>query len=414
MQARRNQRYVAVLFIDVDRFKLLNDTLGHDTGDFILKDIAKRLASAVREVDTVSREGGDEFIVILPDLDRPESARVVADKIMREISGPVEIAGQDLHVTTSIGISHFPNDATDVNQLLKHADSAMYQAKEAGRNTIRYFTSDLNFLLGKRLEVESKLRKGLENEEFFLRYQPQVDLPTGRITGMEALIRWNDPVKGEVWPKDFIFIAEELGLIVPMGEWVFRTACRQLRVWSDEGLGDITVSVNISPRQFMSRKLVSTLLAIVRETGADPHRIELEITETMLMRNLDQSREVLEQLCKVGMRIAVDDFGVGYSSLGQLKRLPVQGLKIDREFIAGVTTDTATASITEAIIAMAKRLQLRVVAEGVESHQQLEFLRANHCDAFQGYLFSQPITALEATAILRAQGAPHGSRAKVS
>jgi diguanylate cyclase (GGDEF)-like protein/PAS domain S-box-containing protein len=409
MQARRNHRYVAVLFIDVDRFKLLNDTLGHDTGDFILKDIAKRLAGAVREADTVSREGGDEFIVILPDLDRPESARTVADKIMQEISGPVEIAGQELHVTTSIGISHFPNDATDVNQLLKHADSAMYQAKEAGRNTIRYFTSDLNFLLGKRLEVESKLRKGIDNEEFFLRYQPQVDLPTGRITGMEALIRWNDPVKGEVWPKDFIYIAEELGLIVPLGEWVFRTACRQLRIWTDEGLGTITVSINISPRQFMSRKLVASLLAIVRETGADPRRIELEITETMLMRNLEQSREVLEQLCKAGMRIAVDDFGVGYSSLGQLRRLPVQGLKIDREFIAGVTTDPATASITEAIIAMAKRLKLRVIAEGVETHQQLEFLRANFCDAFQGYHFSQPITALEATAMLRAQGAPLGN-----
>jgi len=414
MSARRNHRYVAVLFIDVDRFKVLNDTLGHDTGDTILKDIAKRLAGAVREVDTVSREGGDEFVVILPDLDRPESARTVADKIAREISAPVEIAGQELHVTTSIGISHFPNDATDVNQLLKHADNAMYQAKEAGRNTIRYFTSDLNFLLGKRLEIESKLRKGIENEEFFLRYQPQVDLPSGRITCMEALIRWNDPAKGEVWPTDFIFIAEELGLIVPLGEWVFRTACRQLRTWADEGLGNITISINISPRQFMSRKLVASLLAIVRETGADPRLIELEITETMLMRNLEQSIEVLDQLRKVGMRVAVDDFGVGYSSLGQLQRLPAQSLKIDRSFIASVTSDAQTSLITQAIIAMARSLKMRVVAEGVETHQQLEFLKAHHCDAFQGYLFSHPITSLEASAILRAQAIPRNPPASAS
>ena len=405
MAARRKQRHVAVLFLDLDRFKVVNDTLGHDTGDFILKDVARRLVSCVREGDTVSREGGDEFVMILPDLERPESARIVADKILKELARPMEIGGHEIHITPSIGISHYPNDATDVHQLLKHADNAMYQAKDAGRNTVRFFTNDLNFLLSKRLEIESRLRKAIENEEFFLRYQPQVDLDSGRISGMEALIRWNDPQKGEVFPKDFIFVAEELGLIVPIGEWVFRTACRQLRHWQDEGLPQITVSINISPRQFMSRRLVPTLLAIVRETGADPRHIELEITETMIMRNVEQSIETLEKLRVIGMRVAVDDFGVGYSSLGQLKRLPASSMKIDRSFIMNVPEDQQSGSITEAIIAMAKRLKLRCIAEGVETRQQLDFLRANHCEAFQGFLFSRPVTALEATAMLKAQAA---------
>jgi len=403
MSARRKQRHVAVLFIDLDRFKVVNDTLGHDSGDFILKEIARRLTTCVREMDTVSREGGDEFVVILPDLDKPEHARLVGDKILRELARPVEIGGQDIHVTPSIGISHYPNDATDVQQLLKQADNAMYQAKDAGRNTIRFFTNDLNFLLARRLEVESKLRKAIENEEFFLRYQPQVDIATGRISGMEALIRWNDPQKGEVFPKDFIFVAEELGLIVPIGEWVFRTACQQLKQWEEDGLPPVTVSINISPRQFMSRRLVSTLLSVIREIGADPRRVELEITETMIMRNIEQSIETLAQLRSVGMQVAVDDFGVGYSSLNQLTRLPASSMKIDRSFVMNIPDDTSAMSITEAIIAMAKRLKLRVIAEGVETRAQLDFLRANECDAFQGYLFSRPVTALEATAMLRAQ-----------
>jgi diguanylate cyclase (GGDEF)-like protein/PAS domain S-box-containing protein len=405
MQARRKQRHVAVLFIDLDRFKLVNDTLGHDSGDYVLKDVARRLASCVREVDTVSREGGDEFVIVLPDLEKPESARIVAEKILRELAKPMDIGGQEVHVTPSIGISHYPNDATDVNHLLKHADSAMYQAKDAGRNTVRFFTGDLNFLLAKRLEVEVRLRKAIENEEFFMRYQPQVEIATGRILGMEALIRWNDPERGEILPQDFVFVAEELGLIVQLGEWAFRTACRQLRVWADEGIAGVAVSINISPRQFMSRHLVPSLLAIVRETGADPHRIELEITETMVMRNLDQSIEVLRQLRAVGMHVSVDDFGVGYSSLGQLARLPANALKIDRTFVEKLVDDATSSSITEAIIAMARRLKLRVTAEGVETRQQLDFLRANQCDAFQGFLFSRPVTGLEATAMLRAQSA---------
>jgi predicted signal transduction protein with EAL and GGDEF domain len=364
----------------------------------------------VREVDTVSREGGDEFVVVLPDLERPENARIVADKILREFGKPVEIGGQDIHITTSIGIAHYPNDATDVNHLLKHADSAMYQAKDSGRNTVRFYTSDLNYLLSRRLEVEGRLRKGIENEEFFLRYQPQVDVASGRIIGMESLLRWNDPMKGEVFPQDFISVAEELGLIVQLGEWAFRNACRQLKVWESEGVRDVTVAVNLSARQFMSRKLVTSLLAIVREAGADPRRLEVEITETMVMRNLDQSIEILGQLRSVGMGVSIDDFGVGYSSLGQLRRLPATALKIDRSFVTNVPDDSSAASIAEAIIAMARSLGLKVVAEGVETGAQLDFLRAHQCDAFQGYLFSKPLTALEASAMLRAQGGGAGGR----
>ena len=403
LQARRRQRHVGVMFIDLDRFKIVNDTLGHETGDSVLRDIGMRLAQLVREGDTVSREGGDEFVIVLPDLEKPESAQLVASKILSELAKPIEVGGQEITVTASIGISHYPNDATDVQQLLKNADSAMYQAKDAGRNTVRFFTSDLNFLLSKRLEVESRLRRGIERNEFFLRYQPQVDVGSGRIIGAEALLRWNDPNLGEIFPKDFLSVAEELGLIVPLGEWTFRTACRQLKAWDAEGFTDLTVSVNLSPRQFISRKLLPSIKAAILETGIAANRIDLEITEAMAMRNLEQSIEILAEVRRLGATVSIDDFGVGYSSLGQLKRLPVQTIKIDRSFISQVPDDPNSCSITEAIIAMGKRLHLRVVAEGIEQISQLDFLRANGCDAFQGYLFSKPLTAVEATALLKSQ-----------
>ncbi len=405
LSARRQQHHVGLLFIDLDRFKLVNDTLGHDTGDYVLKDIAKRLSKVVREGDTVSREGGDEFVIVLPDLEKPESAQIVANKILAELAKPIEVSGHELTVTASIGISHYPNDATDIQHLLKHADSAMYQAKDAGRNTARFFTSDLNFLLSKRLEVESRLRRGIERNEFFLRYQPQVDVRTGQIVGLEALLRWNDPQQGEIFPKDFISVAEELGLIVPLGEWVFRTACQQIKIWEHEGLHDIRVAVNLSPRQFVSRKLLPSMKTALLETGVAASQIELEITETMAMRNLDQSIEILTELRRLGATISIDDFGVGYSSLGQLKRLPAQTLKIDRSFISQIPEDSNSCSITEAIIAMGKRLKLRVVAEGVEQVPQLEFLRANGCDAFQGFLYAKPLTTPEVTALLKSQRA---------
>lgn len=403
LSARRHQHHVGLLFIDLDRFKLVNDTLGHETGDYVLRDVSKRLAKVVREGDTVSREGGDEFVIVLPDLEKPEFAQVVADKILTELARPIEVSGHELTVTASIGISHYPNDATDIQHLLKHADSAMYQAKDAGRNTARFFTSDLNFLLSKRLEVESRLRRGIERNEFFLRYQPQVDVSSGKIVGLEALLRWNDPQHGEIYPKDFISIAEELGLIVPLGEWVFRNACQQIKIWEQEGFADINVSVNLSPRQFISRKLLPSMKAALLETGVSASQIDLEITETVAMRNLDQSIEILTELRRLGATISIDDFGVGYSSLGQLKRLPAQTLKIDRSFISQIPEDHNSCSITEAIIAMSKRLKLRVIAEGVEQVGQLEFLRANGCDAFQGFLFAKPLTVTEISALLKSQ-----------
>ena len=403
MQARRLQKHVGLLFIDLDRFKLINDTLGHETGDYVLRDVAKRLSRIVREGDTVSREGGDEFVVLLPELEKPEYTQVVASKILDELSKIIEVAGHEIAITASIGISHFPNDATDVQYLLKHADSAMYQAKDAGRNTARFFTSDLNFLLSKRLEVETRLRRGIERNEFFLLYQPIIEVKSGNMSGVEALLRWNDPQRGEVFPKDFISIAEELGLIVPLGEWVFRTACNQLKMWDEDGFRDLTMAVNLSPRQFISRKLFPSMRAAFIDTGIDPARIDLEITESVAMRNLEQSIEILAELRKVGATVSIDDFGVGYSSLGQLKRLPVQSLKIDRSFITGIPTDQNSALISEAIIAMAKRLRLRVVAEGVETEAQLAFLRDNNCDAYQGYLFSKPLNGADTTVLLKAK-----------
>ena len=405
LSARRQQHHVGLLFIDLDRFKLVNDTLGHETGDYVLRDISKRLTKVVREGDTVSREGGDEFVIILPDLDKPEVAQIVANKILSELAKPIEVSGHELTVTASIGISHYPSDATDIQHLLKHADSAMYQAKDAGRNTARFFTSDLNFLLSKRLEVESRLRRGIERNEFFLRYQPQVDVMTGKIVRLEALLRWNDLQQGEIFPKDFISIAEELGLIVPLGEWVFRTTCQQIKIWHHEGYRDLTVSVNLSPRQFVSRKLLPSMKATLLETGISATSIDLEITETMAMRNLEQSIEILSELRRMGTTISIDDFGVGYSSLGQLRRLPAQTLKIDQSFISQIPTDPNSCAITEAIIAMGKRLGLRIVAEGVEEVSQLEFLRANGCDVFQGYLFAKPLTTPEITEMLKRQRA---------
>ncbi|HEX9390292.1 MAG TPA: EAL domain-containing protein [Usitatibacteraceae bacterium] len=406
LQARRQQKHVGLLFVDLDRFKLVNDTLGHETGDYVLRDIARRLSKVVREGDTVSREGGDEFVIVLPNLAKPEAAQIVANKVLIELAKPIDVSGHELTVTASIGISHYPNDATDVQQLLKHADSAMYQAKDSGRNTSRFFTSDLNFLLSKRLEVESRLRRGIERNEFFLRYQPQVDLISGRIVGLEALLRWNDPQHGEIFPKDFISVAEELGLIVPLGEWVFRSACQQIKLWEQAGYRDLTVSVNISPRQFISRKLLPSMKSALMETGINPAQLDLEITETMAMRNLEQSIEILTELRRLGATVSIDDFGVGYSSLGQLKRLPANTLKIDQSFVSQIPEDPNSCSITEAIIAMAKRLKLRTVAEGVERIEQVEFLRANSCDAFQGYFFAKPLTAVEITEMLKAQSVP--------
>jgi diguanylate cyclase (GGDEF)-like protein/PAS domain S-box-containing protein len=398
-QARRMQRFLALLSVDIDRFKLINDALGHEQGDQVLKEVARRLKAVVRDHDTVARDGGDEFIVMLTDLDEPEAARMIADKIGREISRPLQAGSRELHITISIGISHYPADATDAQQLLKHADAAMYNAKDAGRNTVRVFTSDLHELMKKRLDVEARLRKGIEKQEFVLRYQPQFSVVDGKLIGCEALLRWLDPELGEVYPDDFLHLAEELGLIVPLGNWVFDQVCKQQMDWLQQGVKNLRISMNLSPRQFLSRKLLDGLRDVLNDTGAIPEALELEVPESVLMRNIDQSIEVLDQVKALGLKITIDDFGLGYSSLNQLSRIPADSLKVDRSFMDNVPDDSVAAASAEAIIAMARRLKLRSITEGVETEQQLAFLKRAHCDAYQGFYSGKPMTPEEIFAI---------------
>ena len=426
-RSRRKGAEFALLFIDIDNFKLINDTIGHQAADEVLRQLAESLGLLIRtddmlglyhdeEIDStatislepvsdavLSRLGGDEFVMLLPDTRDRFAAGTVARRILAHLEQPITVEGHEVFVTASIGISTYPEDGLSNEILIRNADTAMYHAKQQGKAAFQYYSAAMNAASVERLTLETGLRRALEDGSLKLHYQPQVEMKTGKIIGAEALLRWEHPQRGHISPGSFIPIAEASGLIVPIGEWVFRTACRQLRQWEQDGLPPITVSINISPRQFMSRRLVATLLSIIRETGADPRHIELEITETMIMRNIDQSVETLTQLRAAGMHVAVDDFGVGYSSLNQLTRLPASSMKIDRSFIANLPGDLPSGSITEAIIAMAKRLKLRVIAEGVENAAQLEFLRANHCEAFQGYYFSRPVTAAEATAMLKAQ-----------
>ncbi len=402
-QARRANRHVAVLYLDLDRFKLINDTLGHDAGDEVLRTVAKRLTDCVREEDIVSREGGDEFIVTLPDLEMAEHAKVVANKVLLALAAPYVVGDNHFNLSASIGASFFPDDAQDAATLLKHADSAMYNAKQAGRNTLRFFTEDLQQMLSKRLELETSLRQAIEKDEFGLQFQPQHDLATGRVRSMEALLRWKNPAqKEEIFPHQFISVLEEMGLIAPVGQWVLKHACLQAKKWEQGGHKNLVVAVNLSARQLLSRKFPQQLREVLNETGLAPEKLELEITESAAMRNPEQSAEILAELHAIGVGLVLDQFGVGHSSLSELKRFPVKTLKISRRFIDGIPDDKEDTAITEAVIAMAKRLQLRVVAVGVESQAQLDFLRANHCDALQGFLLGKPMDVAEADAFLHA------------
>lgn len=401
-QAKRAQRHVAVLYLDLDRFKLINDTLGHEAGDSVLRTVAQRLSQSVREEDTVSREGGDEFIVTLPNLVDVENARVVAEKILKALSAPFEIGEHRFNVSASIGVSFFPDNAEDAATLMRHADTAMYKAKEAGRNTLRFFSEDLEKMLSHRLELETSLRHAIEHEEFSLQFQPQIELASGRIRGMEALLRWKSPSgMEEIFPRQFISVLEEMGLIAPVGEWVIRHACAQAKQWELAGHRDLVVSVNLSARQLISRNLLPLLRDVLKESCLDPARLELEITESTAMRNPELTAEIFGELRELGVGIVLDQFGIGHSSLSELKRFPVRTLKIARNFIDGIPGDKEDCTITETVIAMAKRLSLRIVAVGVESEAQLNFLRANQCDAVQGFFISKPLNLSEASALLR-------------
>ncbi len=392
-QARRSRQKVAVMFLDLDRFKAVNDTVGHAAGDQLLQQVAGEFAETIREGDTVARVGGDEFTFILPGIERAEDAAVVAERILGRIRQVRTVTGYEFHITTSIGISVFPKDASDADGLMRNADTAMYRAKERGRDNYQLFTPAMKASLMETLAMENDLAHALEREELVLLYQPVVDLSSGRIVGAEALLRWQHPKRRLVQPDEFIPLAEETGLIVPIGEWVLRTACAQAQRWDDEDLGELWVSVNVSARQVEQPGLVAAVARALAEGGLPAANLHLELTEGAVMRQMEPVVSTLSQLRAMGVRICVDDFGTGYSSLGYLKRFPIDTIKIDRSFVHDVTTDQNDAAIVTTVVTMARGLNLRVIAEGVETEAQLGFLREIECDEFQGFLVSPPVPA---------------------
>lgn len=393
--AHRRKEKVGLLFLDLDRFKIINDSLGHSAGDVLLQEVSRRLKSWMRDQDTVARIGGDEFVLMLSSVQLASDAAIAAQRVVDLMSAEFCIQGQSLNVTCSIGISLFPDHGRDGETLIKNADAAMYCAKQNGPNKVQFFTDDLNVLMVERLTLEHGLRLGLERREFFLVYQPQVEIATGRVVGVEALVRWCHPELGLVPPGRFIRIAENSGLIVRLGEWVLRTACAQAREWQEQGLSLMRMAVNVSAVQFRQDGFCDLVRDVLKETGLPPHHLELELTESLLLTNADVVFSVLDELNEMGLNLAIDDFGTGYSSLSYLKQFRVSKLKIDRSFIRDIPADCDDAAITAAIISMAKSLNLKVIAEGVEDEAQLSFLRDHACDEIQGYYFSKPKTAEE-------------------
>ncbi len=400
-QARRYQRNFAVLFIDLDRFKLINDTFGHEAGDKLLQEMGRRLTQTVRASDFVARLGGDEFVVLVQELSEPRQVEVVARKILSALIKPTFIGEQECSVTASIGICLYPADAEDEQSLMKNADIAMYRAKEEGKNTYQFFSHQMNVHSFERMALETSLRRGLERNEFFLHYQAKLDLKTGRITGVEALVRWQHPDLGMIPPAQFIPLAEETGLIVPLGNWVLNTACAQNVAWQREGLPPLRMAVNLSARQFADEDLLGDIAEALEKSGMKAELLELELTESMVMQNPERAGKVLAAIRQLGARLAIDDFGVGYSSLAYLKRFPIDTLKVDRSFIRDIPQDTDDMAITLAIIAMGKSLHLTVVGEGVETLEQETFLRDHGCDETQGYYFSRPIASDQFADLLR-------------
>ena len=390
--AQRRLKQVAVLFLDLDHFKIVNDSLGHSVGDELLREVARRLKSAVRDGDTVARVGGDEFTIVLQDITHPQDAALVAQKVLRTVAEPMAIQGHRLYVTTSIGITVFPDDGTDAETLLKNADTAMYRAKAEGRNTFQMSTRELSLSTQERMTVESGLHLALEAGEFALLYQPQIDVETMEIIGMEALLRWKHPERGVVLPEEFIGIAEERGLILKIGDWVLRQACRDARRFHDRGLSNFRVAVNLSARQFRDPSLGAAVQSALQESGIPAASLELEITETVAMENVLLTMSTLEQFRRAGVTIAIDDFGTGHSSLSYLKRFPIDCLKIDRAFVGDLPETLEDAAIVHSVIQLANGLGIRVVAEGVETAEQLAFLKESGCREVQGYYFSYPVT----------------------
>ncbi|MEO6080260.1 MAG: EAL domain-containing protein [Steroidobacteraceae bacterium] len=403
-EAHRYHKQLAVAFLDLDRFKQINDTLGHGAGDQLLQEVATRLKACVRESDTVARLGGDEFVVLLPELGDGKYAAAVAQKILVSIAKPFTLIGQDFRVSASIGISVYPLDGLDEQTLTKNADIAMYQAKAEGKNNFQFYSEKLNANSLERLTLESSLRHALERDEFRLHYQAKRDINSGRITGMEALLRWELPDLGTVAPMRFIPIAEETGLIIPIGKWVLRTACAQNMAWQQQGLPALSIAVNLTARQFADESLLSDVSAILAATGMDPHLLELEIAENLLTRDIENTLKVLTAIKALGIRIAIDDFGTGYSSLATLQRFPLDTIKIDRSFVRDLAGSAQDTGLADAIIAMGKSLSLTVVAQGVETKDQADFLRTHACDELQGFYFKKPMPADQFTKLLQDQG----------
>jgi diguanylate cyclase (GGDEF)-like protein/PAS domain S-box-containing protein len=399
--ARRHGRQMAVLFIDLDHFKHINDSLGHLIGDQILKEVARRIAPCIRDSDTVSRYGGDEFIVLLSEVNRAEDAELIAEKIRLAVMVPYTIDSHYLHLTASIGVSVYPNDGEDAAALIQYADTAMYHAKEKGRNNSQFFKEDMNARAAERQIITGDLRHALTRGEFFLVYQPTINLVSGAITGFEALIRWRHPTRGTLIPTHFIPIAEECGLIIPIGEWVLREACARAQQWLAADLKFETIAVNISAVEFRSDRFFDGVCRILRTTGLEPRYLTLELTETAVMRDFEATRVVLQALNTMGVRVAVDDFGTGYSNLSYLKRFPINTLKLDQSFIHDLPESVDVSTIVSSVIRMAHCLHLQVVAEGVETLQQLQFLKAHDCGEGQGYYFSKPVDPGECQSMLQ-------------
>jgi diguanylate cyclase (GGDEF)-like protein/PAS domain S-box-containing protein len=397
--ARRRGEKIAVMFLDLDQFKAINDLFGHAFGDILLKEVAKRIQNCGRERDTVARVGGDEFLILLGSIKDAADAAIAAQRIMTALNENFLIQGQSLNVNCSVGISMFPEHGADSETLIRNADAAMFRAKSDGRSKVRFFTNEMNADAQERLSMDKNLRLALDKDEFFLVYQPQIEIETGRITGFEALIRWRQPELGLVPPDKFIPVAENNGLIVPIGEWVLKTACAQARKWQDDGLAPVTMAVNVSAVQFRQEGFADLVKQVLTESGLLPEYLELELTESLLLSNVDVVFATLQGLKNVGLLLAIDDFGTGYSSLSYLKQFPVGKLKIDRTFIRDIAFDIDDAAITTAIISMAKSLRLKVIAEGVETEAQMSFLREHRCDEMQGYYFSKPISPDEAAAM---------------
>jgi diguanylate cyclase (GGDEF)-like protein/PAS domain S-box-containing protein len=400
--AQRHNKPVAMLFLDLDGFKHINDSLGHSVGDKLLKSIATRLLACVRDGDTVSRQGGDEFVVLLSEIEESEDAAVMAKRLLQAVAMAHPIDGHDLHVTTSIGVSIYPEDGRDAETLIKNADTAMYQAKENGRQTYRFFKPAMNARAVERQSIEGSLRRALERKEFILHYQPRVDLVTRKITGAEALIRWVHPTRGLLSPAQFISVAEDCGLILPIGSWVLRAACWQTRIWKEADLHLDTMAVNVSAMEFRGDGFLEGVFASLRDTGLNPRSLELELTESVVMKHAASSEEILNTLRATRIRLSVDDFGTGYSSLSYLSKFPLDALKIDQSFVRQITAADGETAIVSAVIGMGQSLNLRIVAEGVETRDELAFLQAHGCDEAQGYYFSPPLPAEQFAKLLEA------------